>query len=65
MFPRDLLVRAYEEALREGIHDTDDSALVERIGGDVIMVPGSPWNIKVTRPEDVRAAELLLSLQES
>ncbi|MCK5652156.1 MAG: 2-C-methyl-D-erythritol 4-phosphate cytidylyltransferase, partial [Gemmatimonadetes bacterium] len=55
----------YEEALRDGIHDTDDSALVERIGGEVIMVPGSPWNIKVTRPEDVRAAELLLSLQES
>lgn len=65
LFPRDLLVRAYEEALRDGIHDTDDSALVERIGGEVIMVPGSPWNIKVTRPEDVRAAELLLSLQES
>jgi 2-C-methyl-D-erythritol 4-phosphate cytidylyltransferase len=64
LFPRDLLVRAYEEALREGIHDTDDSALVERIGGEVIMVPGSPQNIKVTRPEDIRLAELLLSLQE-
>ncbi len=65
LFPRDLLVRAYEEAIREGIHDTDDAALVERIGGEVIMVPGCQWNIKVTRPEDIRLAELLLSLQES
>jgi 2-C-methyl-D-erythritol 4-phosphate cytidylyltransferase len=65
VFPRDLLVRAYEEALREGIHDTDDAALVERVGGEVVMVPGAPWNIKVTQPEDVRLAELLLSLRES
>jgi 2-C-methyl-D-erythritol 4-phosphate cytidylyltransferase len=64
VFPRDLLIRAYEEAIRQGIHDTDDSALVERIGGEVIMVPGAQWNIKVTRSEDIRLAELLLSLQE-
>jgi 2-C-methyl-D-erythritol 4-phosphate cytidylyltransferase len=60
-----MVVRAYEEALREGIHDTDDAALVERTGGTVVMVPASPWNLKVTRPEDVKLAELLLSLHES
>lgn len=62
-FPRDVILSAYEAALREGIHDTDDAALVERLGGEVIMVRGAPWNLKVTRPEDVRMAELLLTHQ--
>jgi 2-C-methyl-D-erythritol 4-phosphate cytidylyltransferase len=43
------------------VADTDDSALVERIGGEVVMVEGSPFNLKVTRPEDLPLAELILS----
>lgn len=60
VFPRELLLDAYRMARREGIVDTDDAALVERVGGKVIMVPGGPWNLKVTRPEDVPLAEFLL-----
>ncbi len=62
VFPRDLLKRAYESAAASGISDTDDSALVERVGGEVVMVEGSPSNLKVTLPQDLSLAEFLLGL---
>jgi len=60
IFPRDLLVSAYREAVRVGISDTDDAALVERVGGKVVMVEGSPTNLKITRQEDLSLAEFFL-----
>lgn len=39
---------------------TDDAWLVERAGGSVSVVEAPPENIKVTRPVDLRLAELLL-----
>jgi len=46
----------------EGGDATDDAALVEAIGGRVVVVPGDPANFKVTSPEDLdRAARLLAS----
>lgn len=60
VFPRALLLDAYRSARLQGISDTDDAALVERVGGKVTMVPGSPWNLKVTRPDDLPLAEFLL-----
>lgn len=65
VFPRDLLVEAYREAARLGIGDTDDAALVERMGGTVVMVPGSALNLKVTRAGDLALAEHLLGTRES
>lgn len=38
---------------------TDDASLVEAIGGEVCVVEGDPVNIKVTRPDDLRLAEVL------
>ena len=40
---------------------TDDASLVEAIGGRVRVVEGAPENIKVTRPLDLRIAEMLLA----
>lgn len=57
VFPADLLRRAYEGD-RSG---TDDSALVESVGGRVQMVDGGSTNIKVTRPEDIPIAEAILA----
>lgn len=54
------LMKAYEKAYEEGFYSTDDSALVERNGGKVRVVMGSYANIKVTTPEDVQVAEILL-----
>ena len=60
-FPAELLRRALSDADSAGITDTtDDAALVERVGGEVVMVAGSAHNLKVTRPEDLTLAEALL-----
>ena len=40
---------------------TDDASLVEAAGGRVRVVEGDPENFKVTRPLDVRVAEMLLA----
>jgi 2-C-methyl-D-erythritol 4-phosphate cytidylyltransferase len=55
-FRRDALERAHGAA---GI-DTDDAALVERDGGKVVIVEGDPRNFKITRPEDLALARVLL-----
>jgi 2-C-methyl-D-erythritol 4-phosphate cytidylyltransferase len=39
---------------------TDDAALVEATGGKVVTVPGRPGNLKVTTPQDLLIASVLL-----
>ena len=41
-------------------HETDDAALVERLGGKTVVVPGDPRNIKITLPGDVTIARALM-----
>lgn len=59
-FRRSVLEEAHAAADRDGIEATDDAALVERIGGTVVVVPGDPTNLKVTVPSDVVLCEALL-----
>jgi 2-C-methyl-D-erythritol 4-phosphate cytidylyltransferase len=40
---------------------TDDASLIEAGGGRVVVVPAPRFNLKVTVPEDLRLAELLLA----
>jgi len=54
------LRRAHAEALRGSITAHDDATLLERLGLDVLVVPGSIENFKVTVPEDLARAERLL-----
>lgn len=61
VFRRDIIVKAYERALRDGRYGTDDATLVERIGVPVTMVDGSRDNIKITYEEDILIAEALLA----
>ena len=44
--------RAHASALSDGVVGTDDSALIERRGGRVLVVEGKRDNIKLTVPED-------------
>lgn len=44
--------RAHAAALRDGFVGTDDSSLIERLGGKVLVVEGKRDNIKLTVPED-------------
>jgi 2-C-methyl-D-erythritol 4-phosphate cytidylyltransferase len=40
---------------------TDDAAVVEAVGGQVVVVPGDPRNLKVTGPADLMIAAALLA----
>jgi 2-C-methyl-D-erythritol 4-phosphate cytidylyltransferase len=53
--------KAYDAAYAEGFYATDDAALVERMGGNVKIIAGSPFNIKVTTPEDMKMVEWILT----
>ena len=58
VFRYDLLMRAHQEVAADV---TDDAAMLEALGLPVKLYPGSPLNIKVTNPDDLRLAEALLS----
>ena len=63
-FPRELIVRAHEEARAAGVDATDDAALCERIGVPVVVVRGSERAMKVTEEADFTRAEALFPLSE-
>jgi 2-C-methyl-D-erythritol 4-phosphate cytidylyltransferase len=44
---------------------TDDASLVEAAGGKVVVVEGSPANLKITRPVDLAIAEALVRFGET
>jgi 2-C-methyl-D-erythritol 4-phosphate cytidylyltransferase len=54
------LRRAHAEAHRHGTAATDDAALLERAGLDVVIVESAPENFKVTLASDLGRAEMLL-----
>lgn len=60
-FRREIIMRAYTKALKEGICGTDDASLVESIGFPIHMLKGEPLNIKITTPDDLLLAKLILS----
>jgi 2-C-methyl-D-erythritol 4-phosphate cytidylyltransferase len=49
--------RAHAAALSDGFVGTDDSALIERLGGRVLVVEGPRDNLKLTVPEDYELLE--------
>lgn len=59
-FRRDVLVRAHAQAAAAGDDVTDDAGLVERIGIEVVTVPGDERAFKVTTPLDLARAELVV-----
>lgn len=59
-FRGDLLRRAHREAQEKGWEATDDAALVEKVGGTVVLVEGDAMNFKITTPDDFALAERLL-----
>ena len=59
-FRYDVIREAYKRAMEEGIWGTDDAYFVERIGVQVKVIEGSPFNIKITTPEDIALAHCIL-----
>lgn len=60
-FRFDLLKKAFDEATTDGFLGTDEASLIERSGGAVHVVMGSPRNLKITTPGDLELAEFYLS----
>ncbi len=60
-FRYEVLRTALETARADGFCGTDESALVERMGVEVRIVPGAEENLKVTTAKDLLLAEYYLS----
>ena len=56
-----LLKKVFDEAMADGFMGTDEASLVERSGGTVHVVMGSPRNMKITTPADLELAEFFLT----
>jgi len=61
VFRASALSRAYWRAGIAGIEGTDDAALVEALGGTILMVAGPRSNLKVTVPEDLEMLSAILT----
>ncbi len=59
-FRTELLARLIRKALADGVVTTDEAALHELQIGPLPIVEGSPTNLKLTTPDDLRIAQALL-----
>ncbi len=59
-FQKQLLLDAFAAVERAGHTVTDEATLVEENGGTVVVVRGSPSNMKVTYPSDLVLVEALM-----
>ena len=60
LFPYHVLRDALSNAKQQSVVITDESSAVEHAGFRPILVQGHEDNIKITRPDDLRLAELYL-----
>lgn len=61
MFRRGMLREALLAARAQGRMPTDEAQAVEWMGGQPLLVPGNPQNLKVTEAADLALAESILS----
>src|SRR5271166_6621713 len=59
-----LLKKAFDDAMADGFMGTDEASLIERNGGTVHVVMGSPRNMKITTPGDLELAEFFLAQED-
>jgi 2-C-methyl-D-erythritol 4-phosphate cytidylyltransferase len=66
VFRFDLLRQAFDHARSDQFTGTDESSLVERLEQvQVVVVPGSDRNIKITKPADLDLAKLYLAQEKA
>ena len=58
-----VLKRAIEQALQDGATITDEASALEHIGEQVSVLQGRSDNIKITYPDDLELAKLILQAQ--
>lgn len=59
-FRTEIIREAFEAARRDCFCGTDDASLVERMGKKVSIVPCDIVNMKVTTPDDLKIAEMMI-----
>lgn len=64
VFELDIYRAALEKAISEKAKVTDDCSVAERFGINIVIVPGSEENLKVTTPVDLVLAEAILKKRE-
>ncbi len=64
MFKTNLLKQALEHANNHNLAITDDASAIELLGYSVDIIEGSADNFKLTTPEDLMLAKLLLNNKE-
>lgn len=60
-FKYDLIVNAYRDGMAKKLCGYDDATFMEHTGTKVKVIEGSPYNIKITTPEDLITARGILS----
>jgi 2-C-methyl-D-erythritol 4-phosphate cytidylyltransferase len=60
-FKYDLITKAYREGVAKKLYGYDDATFLENMGKKVKVIEGSPYNIKITTPEDLIIARGMLS----
>ncbi|MGH9467877.1 MAG: 2-C-methyl-D-erythritol 4-phosphate cytidylyltransferase [Terriglobales bacterium] len=63
IFRLGLLRRGFAQAHTDGFYATDEAALIEHLGEEVYVVPGSPRNWKITTPADLPLAGMVLAAE--
>lgn len=63
-FRRQWVKDAHHRALQQQYYATDDASLLEHFGYPVYIIQGDYRNIKITTPEDLMLAEILLGREE-
>ena len=54
-----LAMKAFLSAYKDNFIGTDDTSLVERLGGKVKVIQGSPYNFKITNQTDLKLAKVI------
>jgi 2-C-methyl-D-erythritol 4-phosphate cytidylyltransferase len=65
LFRLELLRRCLQQAAAAGASLTDEASALEWAGYRPVLVPCHKDNIKITHPDDLRLAELILDAQKT
>ena len=57
-FQSEVILKAYQQEYQNSF--TDDASVVEQLGHKIYLVEGNKENIKITTPEDLKMAEVLI-----
>ncbi len=61
IFKYNTIIKAYREGMAKKLYGYDDATFLEHMGKKVKVIEGSPYNIKITTPEDLTIARGMLS----